>query len=278
MFFRSVVVQTRSCLKQSGSIITFLILLAFVLQNFILNVQTYQGDDVLSMVHPMKLLVLNEFGGYLNLEMFSVLLQVYPLLLPLPAVIPYAKERQTGESILLAARIGGMRYAFSRLLSVLITTFIIFTVPFLIEIGLNCISFPLEAQGDPLKIGIYDPKYPEMVRRYLFSGLYIRSPYLYAVVETLFWGLCSAIFAAFSAAFVAVFRFKFTVFYLLPVYLFLNATTLLSAKVAGTTVWYYYVLPYNERLKNPAYLWVLPILLLIAVLATARGGRRDCIG
>ncbi len=278
MLIRAALAETRSSLKQPGSIITFFVLLLMVLQNFVFNVQRYQGSDLLHMVQPMKILLLGD--NVENETWYTVLLQIYPLLVSLPAVIPYAKERQTGESLLLAARIGNMRYAFSRLLSVLLTTFLVFTIPPLIEIGLNCISFPLEAQCDPYGIGIYDPKYPGIVRNYLFSGLYLRSPYLYAVVGTLFWGLCSAIFAAFSAAFVAVFRFRFTVFAMLPAFLFLNATVMLSVKdrnIPGVA-WYHYLTLFNDRLKNPAYLWVLPILLLIAVLAAAWGGKRDCIG
>lgn len=278
MILRSALAQTRSSLKQPGSIIAFFVLLMTVLQNFVQNVLLYQGNDVLAMMHPMDLLMLAPTSS--DPERLSVLLQIYPLLVTLPAVLPFARERQTGESILVAARMGNLQYALSRLVSVLLTTFLVFTIPFLIEILLNCISFPLEAQGNMYNFGIYDRGYVDYIHKFLFTGAYILSPYAYAVFGTLFWGFCSAVFAAFSAAFVACIKFKYTVFSMLPAFLFLNATVIFSpteAKVPSIA-WYHYLLLLDDRLKNPSYLWVIPSLLLIAILGTVWGGKRDCFG
>ncbi len=270
--------QTRSSLKQLGSIITFFVLLIIMLQNFVHNVLLYQGTDVLAMIHPMELLTLSPNAA--DPEWLSIFMQIYPLLVTLPSVLSFNRERQTGESILIAARMGNLQYTLGRLVSVFLTTFVVFTVPFLIEIPLNCISFPLEAQGDVLSMDLYDPGYVDYIHCFLFSNIYIFSPYVYAVVGTLFWGFCSAVFAAFAAAFVACIKFKYTVFSMLPAFLFLNATVMFSptTRDVPSIAWYHYLFLFDDRLKNPSYLWAIPILILISILGTVWGGTHDCIG
>lgn len=93
-----------------------------------------------------------------------------------------------------------MKYRFSKLLAVFGVTFLIFTLPFFIEIILNCLAFPLNAQGDLSNWNYYDPTYIESVNNYLFSKIFLMSPYLSAVLGTILFGIASGIFAAFTTA------------------------------------------------------------------------------
>lgn len=186
MFIKTTAAQIRFLLKRNGAIITFFILLAMVLFNFISNVLAFQGKDVIEMYHPMKLLLLSWNQTYLTPDRTLFLIQLYPLLVVCPAGFALASERQTGEDILLAAKLGNIRYRFSKILAAFAVTMIVFTIPFLIEIILNCLAFPLTAAGDLMNLNCYQEEYFRMTESYLFTGLYQVSPYIYALVLTLF--------------------------------------------------------------------------------------------
>ena len=55
MFIKTTAAQIRFLLKRNGAIITFFILLAMVLFNFISNVLVFQGKDVVE-IHGWRLL------------------------------------------------------------------------------------------------------------------------------------------------------------------------------------------------------------------------------
>ena len=171
MFIKTTAAQIRFLLKRNGAIITFFILLAMVLFNFISNVLVFQGKDVIEMYHPMKLLLLSWNQTYLTPDRTLFLIQLYPLLVVCPAGFALASERQTGEDILLAAKLGNIRYRFSKILAAFAVTMIVFTIPFLIEIILNCLAFPLTATGDLMNLNCYQEEYFRMSECYLFTGL-----------------------------------------------------------------------------------------------------------
>ena len=131
MFVKATAAQIRFLLKRNSAILTFFILLAMVLFNFISNVLAFQGKDVVEMYHPMKLLLLSWNQTYLTPDRTLNFIQLYPLLVVCPAGFALASERQTGEDILLAAKLGNIRYRFSKILAAFAVTMIVFTIPFL---------------------------------------------------------------------------------------------------------------------------------------------------
>lgn len=280
MMIRATIRQTIFILKQKGSVFVFYVLLAMVLINYAMNVVTFQGREVVFMYHPMKLLLLSLNRTNYNAEGTMFFVQLYPLLVALPAGFSLARERRSGESVLIAARLGRLSYYFSKFLAAVLATAVVFAVPFLIEILLNCIDFPLNAQGDMSNLDAYDPVYVDRVRNYLFSKLYLHSPYLYAVLMTLLFALVSGLLGGLTVAVSAVVKVKYLAFLFLPAFLLLNATIYLSDLSGGAfaTQWYYYLMMFGETDTSRVFLGAAVFLLTdFAVCGIIVGGRRDCL-
>ncbi len=58
MLLRMIRFQTAFLLKRKGALIPFYILLVMVLCNFLENVMEFQGQDVVKMYQPVKMLLL----------------------------------------------------------------------------------------------------------------------------------------------------------------------------------------------------------------------------
>lgn len=189
MFWKAVIAQSGILLKRKEAIITFYILLVMVLFNFIKNVLVFQGSDVLAMYHPMKLLFLSYDITNYNASGTLLFIQLYPILVVCPAGFALSKEYQLGVNVYMTGRLGVPSYKLSKMTAAFFTTMLIFTLPFLLEFILNCLSFPLSARGDLLNWKYYDPAYIKCIRNYFMSDFYIKSPFLYALTGILFLGL-----------------------------------------------------------------------------------------
>jgi hypothetical protein len=273
--------QIKFQLKQWGAIAAFYILLILVLINFSGNVFSYYGQEILEMIHPMKLLSLSYNLVYQKAGALLMLIQLYPILVCIPAGLSLAREQKFGLDTLIVARIGSSRYHLYKLISTFFTTFIVFSVPFLIEILLNCLAFPLNAQGDLSNFDIYNPRYISMVKNYMFSKLYLFSPYVYAAIGTLLWGVFSGILSSLTIAISSIVKFKYRISLLLPVFLLLNASVYLShiLEAAGFEIeWYHYVLIFDDSVKNYIYWGVIMVIItILSVSGTILGGKKDCI-
>ncbi|MBD5484689.1 MAG: hypothetical protein HDR18_04070, partial [Lachnospiraceae bacterium] len=228
MIFKATISQTAFMLKKKESVCVFYVLFFMVIINFIGNVLYFQGKDVVEMYQPMKLLLLSYNRTNWNASNTLLLLQLYPLLVVCPAGFSLAREYQLGTRVFLVSRLGNFTYQVSKYLSAFLTTMIIFTVPFLLEIILNCLSFPLSATGDLSYLSIYDSAYRIGVNRYFMKSIYLYSPYLYAVIGTLFFGVVSGVLGVFTVAVSSVIRVKYNVFLFLPVFVTLNMSTILA--------------------------------------------------
>lgn len=281
MFWRVTMEQTRFLLRRKGALLTFYILLALVLSNFIQNVLTFAGRDVVDMYQPMKLLLISYNLGYFRPEMVLFFIQIFPILAVCPAGFALAREYQLGEHVLIEARLGRRAYRMSKLAASFVVTFLVFTLPFLLEIILNCISFPLAAEGDLANLCFYDEAYRQAVDNYLVSGLFWQSPYLYAVLGTLVMGLAVGVLGVFTVAISALVKIRYNVFLFLPVFLLLRGSALLISYWEDMTVsvrWYDYLMLFNEK---PKYGWFLPVMLLAITLFSVGSvyysTRKDCL-
>lgn len=281
MLYKATKVQTVSSLNRKGSIFTFLFLLALVLFNFISNVNEFEGRDISRMYQPMKLLLLSYNRVNFNGDMTLLFTQLYPILVVCPAGFILSKECQYGENVFMTARLGQKRYLLSKLLSAFLTTFLVFTVPFLIEIVLNCISFPLEAVGDLSNKHLYSNTYIKGVHNYLFYPLYSLSPYLYAVVGTVFFGIVSGILSMLTVAISSIARAKYNVFLLLPVFMLLHISVMIAevnTKAPITIRWYDYFLLFNDYTKSPlGFVIVIFTIILISLVLITVSYRKDCL-
>lgn len=281
MILKATISQTAFMLKKKGSICVFYILFFMVLTNFIDNVLSFQGRDILEMYQPMKLLLLSYNRVNWNATNTLLLIQLYPLLVVCPAGFSLAREEQLGTRVFLVSRLGNFTYQVSKYLAAFLTTMVIFTVPFLLEIILNCLSFPLSATGDLSGLPTYAEAYRTGVSRYFMKSLYLYSPYLYAVVGTLFFGAVSGLFGAFTVAVSSVIRVKYNAFLFMPVFAALNMSTILASRIpkeAPSTRWYNYVLLFNDELKSMRF-GVIAVLGLVLFIMGAGcvGGRKDCL-
>lgn len=210
-----------------------------------------------------------------------LLIQIYPLLVSFPAGFSLAKERRSGLSVLFEARLGRRNYLFSKLIAVFCATAILFSVPFFLEIVLNCLAFPLNATGDCMLLSQYSPQYLAQIKNYSFYGIYWASPYLYAVIGTALFGILSGLLAAFTTAISACVRIKFSIVLFLPVFLLLYATIYLSnlASVSCTLSWYHYFFLFDEVEKNAFFYAVgISALILCSVWMISRSSRMDDLG
>lgn len=281
MLFRATISQTAFMLKKKESVCVFYVLLFIVIINFISNVIYFQGRDIVEMYHPMKLLLLSYNRIDLNATNTQLLTQLYPLLVVCPAGFSLAREYQLGTNVFLVSRLGNFTYQVSKYLSVFLTTMIVFTVPFLLEILLNCLSFPLSATGDLSNMSIYDSAYRTSVNCYFMKNIFLFSPYLYAVIGTLFWGIVSGLLGVFTVSVSSLIRVKYKVFLFLPVFAALNLSTILAGslpKEAPSIKWYDYVLLFNNELKSIGLLLtVIVVLVLFPIGAVCVGRRKDCL-
>lgn len=138
-FFRN---QVKMLLQKNTAILVFLLLCGFVLVHFAENVLAFRGSDVLEMYHPMNLLLLT----YDN-ALARILLAWYPVLLVIPAGFAFIDDRRSGMKVFWISKIGRDSYYLLKGLAGALVTFLVFTVPLLLEVVLNIISFPLGATG-----------------------------------------------------------------------------------------------------------------------------------
>ncbi|MCI5621665.1 MAG: hypothetical protein MR355_08930 [Lachnospiraceae bacterium] len=233
--------------------------------------------DTLIMFQPMKLLLLSYNLTCYNWDRTLLLIQLYPFLVVIPAGFSLMKERQSGQEVYLIARMGRKKYLWSKMLAVFGATAFIFTVPFFLEIVLNCLSFPLGAGGDLSNLHYFSEEYAQIVDNYLMTGLFLKSPYLYAVIGVLIFGCVSGLLGVFTMAISSVWKVKYSVFLFLPVVILLNVTIILNNRLAGNSVfirWYDYLLLFNEESKNGFCLLIVVMILLIFSIGLVFGSTR----
>lgn len=278
MLRNSIHMQLRVIFEKKVALIIFFILCALMLTNYFTNVFTYKGTDIVDMYHPMKILTLSNYSEY-----SFYLMQYYPLLVVIPAGFSLFADKQLNQFIFIQSRVGARQYYLGKLIVVFIVTFFIFTTPFLIEILLNIMAFPITAIGDPSNLGVYHPSYIGLVNMYLLSDFYIHAPFLYAISFTLIFGIFSSILAVFTVA-VSTFPIKFKVLLFLPVYVLLYLLGALYQLIPTLNIDtnYFFYLRFYRSFYNPTgsliALISFSILLFIgSVLTVIFQMRKDAI-
>lgn len=279
MYRKLIITQVTYLLKKKEAMLAFFILFGMVIYTFIGNVLEYQGMDIAEMYHPMKLMLLSYNRTSGNAEMTGLLIQLYPFLIVLPAGFCLSKEYQLGEHVYLSARLGNCAYKWSKVLAAFLATAIVFTVPFLMEFVLNCVSFPLHAVGDLSNWPGFDGDYLEGIGNYFMGGLYEANPYIYALVGILLFGLLSGLLGAVTVVISSLIRVKYNVFLFLPSLILLNLTLMIPADdVPFSLEWYDYLLLFNEEGKSGVFFVIVVAVVLVFVAAgTFADSRKDCL-
>lgn len=112
-------------MKQKAAILTFYLLLALMLLNFVTNIFAFQGSDVIEMYHPAKILVLSYNRIYYNADMTLLLVQLYPVIVVCPAGFTLISEKNRKTDTLLIARMGSSKYYVSKLVAGFIVTSVV---------------------------------------------------------------------------------------------------------------------------------------------------------
>lgn len=276
MFLKQIWGYMKLLFCQKGVVLTFFIILSFVVVNFLNNVWVYRGYDMVDMYHPMKILLLGDDSGATK----YYFLQIIPLLVVLPGGFSMIKDKQTGMQIFYISKSGRIKYFVNKCIAIFLVSFIVFAVPLLLEVLLNCISFPMLATGDLSNNNVYDPVYRDLVSRYLFKDLFIAMPYLYAIVMNLLVSLAAGTLGLFVCA-ISLFGIKYKIFLFIPIYVLLNGLTL-AAMIVGSvsfSVSYFdYLSLYNSTPKNEhAFLLFVLGMLVISFGMIGFKAKKDCI-
>lgn len=271
--------QTLFMLRQNIALMVFYILLAIVSLNFGSNVLTFQGRDIIDMYHPAKMLVLSYDQVYDNMDIMLLLIQLYPILIVCPAGFTLLSEKKRKTDCVLITRIGSIQYYLGKTIAAFFVTMIVFTIPFLIEFGLNCVSFPLAASGDFVDLNCYSPDYIKLTSNYMYSTLFHMNSYLYTFVGILFWGITSGIIGMFTVALSGIISFRFKILLFLPVYILLNIPAYMpqiTDKLPFVVNWYNYIFLFDDHVKNNVFfISFLIILFIISIVCSVIKGRGD---
>ena len=271
--------QTLFMLRQNIALMVFYILLAIVFLNFGSNVLNFQGRDIIDMYHPAKMLVLSYDQVYDNMDIMLLLIQLYPILIVCPAGFTLLSEKKRKTDCVLITRIGSIQYYLCKTIAAFFVTMIVFTIPFLIEFGLNCVSFPLAASGDFVDLNCYSTDYIELTNNYMYSTLFHMNSYLYTFVGILFWGITSGIIGMFTVALSGIISFRFKILLFLPVYILLNIPAYMpqiTDKLPFVVNWYNYIFLFDDHVKNNVFFISFLIkLFIISIVCSVIKGRGD---
>lgn len=262
--FQSIKMQTAVLLKKKSVLLMYFLMLALVLGNFTINLLNSHGKDRIQLYHPVKVLLLSTWS-YLGFY-FT---QFYPLLVVIPVAFSFLSDRNSREIVFIQSRVGRKHYYIGKLISAFLVTFLVFTIPLLLEILLSLIAYPLSAVGDPSNFGIYNLPAWEGEANYLFHSLWFYNGYLYAVVMIILSGITSSILATFALA-ISTFSFmKYKIFVFIPVYVLLQTTYYLDQAFGNHeySVDYFGYLQIFDTQKKSELVYIC-FLLAIALLST----------
>lgn len=227
----------------------------------------YQNEEVKyisQMYDPIKLLTLSDWStiGYFMME-------YYPLLVVVPTACAYLTDKKTRIKTYIVARTGCKNYWYGKVISVFLITFFIFTVPFFIELLLECICFDMQSAGEPSNIDFIQTI--ERENLYFLYQIGVPHKIIYAVLLTVLFGIVSGILAVFNFAVSTLPFFKYKIFTFFPVYILFYLLSVLEKGFGlGYTLNYYFILRmFNVpamKYNFSAYFIFLIILLFISLV------------
>ncbi len=277
---RSIRTHTGRILRTIPAQITFFILLGFALYNFIHNVIANADVQYVSqMIDPLKLLTLSDLSDMQrpSSQAGYFLMLLYPILVSFPIVSSWIADKSSGNVSYIEARTGRTKFWFGKLIAVFLATFIIFALPFFLELLLNTICFDLSSDGDANHF--IDDLSSEM--KYFLPRLWAESRYLYVVVMLVLWGAASGVLGCFAFA-CSTFPFmRFRILNFLPVYVLLYSGLVIQGVFCRGTVLFYvflfrmFFISYTQKVDHLLNFLIMAGVLLVSVLIIFFRSRRD---
>lgn len=261
--------------KEAG--IAFGVMLFMCLLNFVRNVNEFRGYDVIWMYEPMKLTLLSFNRVNFQADMTLLVMQVYPILVTIPAGFALLEDDLQSRGIYQVSRVGKKNYLVGKVVGTFFVTALLFSLPFLLETGLYLLSFPGEAVGDLSNQAYLSSEYAEQVKKYLMSEIYMKFPVTYHIFGILVFGFVSGIFGAFTVACSEVFRFRFRVLLFLPAFLLINGIGMVGNLLgnANISVMNYLFLYCDEDMNYGFFVGVMAFVLLFILVATRYAIQKD---
>lgn len=272
--WRTIKTQVQIIFRRKSAAFLFLALLVLVLYNFLSNVKTNSEIIyVTQMFQTEKVLTLSDWspaGYYLMLYL--------PILVVLPTCCDYLNDRNSKMLIYVQSRSGKRKYWYGKIVAVFISTLVIFTIPFLLELLISLLCFEKKATGDP-SMEEYIVSI-EKDRKIFLSALFASNPACYYVLMTLFFGICSAVLAVFNYVVVMLCSFRHKIFAFFPAYLLVYAIHILSNifHIPFATDYFFIMRLFNENTVNKSYILYfvfLCMLVLFALICTEIKVRKD---
>lgn len=223
MLIKSIKTQLKIIQQRKTYYLMFIAVFGWMLCNYFHNVFEFSGRDVLDTYQPMRILLLAGNGIY-----YHIFVMLFPIVVILPAAFSFLLDKDVNEHVFLQSKVGRTSYYLGKLIATFIATLMVFTIPFLIEIILNCIAFPMGATGLTSNLSLYDNVELMNIKRMLIPSLYINSIYAYAIVNTLIFGIVSGLLASFSLALSININFKFKAMLFLPTYILIYALSMID--------------------------------------------------
>lgn len=261
--WRTVKTQVQIILRRKSAVFLFLGLIIMVFWNFLSNVQTNaETIYVTQMFQTEKVLTLSDWSmlGYF-------LMLYFPILVVLPTCCDYLNDRNSRILMYIQSRSGKRKYWYGKICSVFITTLLIFTIPFLLELLASLLCFDVHATGDPsmqeyVVIAALD-------RKMSFYALFISNPGCYYALMTLFFGISSAVLAVFNYVIVMLCSFRFKIFAFFPAYLLIYGVRILSDffHVPFETNCFFIMRLFNEDTVHKSYTMYFVFLCMLVVFA-----------
>lgn len=262
--------------RKKGFQVSFILVTAYAFFVSLYYAYFQKGMDVSNLYHPAILSGINADANFTYL-----FCKYYPFIVVMPAAFVLLNERKTQIFVFTQSRTGIYKYYFSKLAAGFIASFIVFTVPFLIELLLNIIIFPLEATKSITNWATYSPTYFEYASSYFFGDLFLKNTYLYYICTIILLGIFSGCATVFLMG-ISSFPIKFKAFMFLPVYLFFYITNLVGGAVTDfpTTIDFYITAYDSVPGKRIEYYLLLMMLLLVSgIICTCisiRNARKSC--
>ena len=257
--------------KSKQTAITIYAVMAVVLFNFSYNAYSnWQTHYITEMYDPIMTLTLSDWtpAGY-----FFMLF--YPILLVLPTAVSFQADRESGVVLYLLSKSSRRNYWFSKLLSVFAVTFCIFTVPFLIELFLQCICFDMRSNGEPSGFTFFQTV--ESLKAWPLGTLFIYNRVLYAALFITIFGIISAIMACFNFSLSTLPIFKYKIFSFFPIYALLYIIALydnFQSEYAYNFMTAFKIFP-AKNVNYPAWLIIFGFMILFTLIFLEGQIRKD---
>lgn len=202
-FLRLTGLQIRELMGRKEFLFSFTLMLIYCVAIGIFNINNYFGMDVQLLPEADSM-----FCGNANTKWSWILIFLLAILSAVPAAMSVADDRSAGLIPLTMTRAGRGRYCFSKLTACFLLGFLVFFIPFCVNIAINAIVFPSEELfwlrqgftfGDDTAIQYHSD-------HFVWSSLYYASPLLYNVFSAAVFSIFAGAAGVFSCGFAWLFQ------------------------------------------------------------------------